>query len=89
MLLAPRLWEYRYTTVKPDDDIDVSPFLLMTSDTPRMGAIAGLGFGLPMSRVYAEYFGGALEITGMHGYGSDVFLRLMKLDANADSSFVH
>jgi C4-dicarboxylate-specific signal transduction histidine kinase len=38
--------------------------------------MAGLGFGLPMTRVYAEYFGGGLEMATMHGYGTDVYLRL-------------
>ncbi|KAI5780847.1 branched-chain alpha-ketoacid dehydrogenase [Geopyxis carbonaria] len=38
-----------------------------------------LGMGLPMSRVYAEYWGGSLEQTSMEGYGTDVFLHIEKL----------
>lgn len=38
-----------------------------------------LGMGLPMSRVYAEYWGGSLEQTTMEGYGADVFLHIEKL----------
>lgn len=33
----------------------------MTSDSHRFGVLAGQGFGLPMSRAYAEYFGGHLH----------------------------
>ncbi|KAL3935376.1 MAG: hypothetical protein SGARI_003003 [Bacillariaceae sp.] len=33
--------------------------------------LAGLGFGLPMSRAYAQYFGGALDIISLEGYGTD------------------
>ncbi|KAJ3033634.1 hypothetical protein HDV00_006009 [Rhizophlyctis rosea] len=34
----------------------------------------GLGLGLPMSKVYAEYWGGMVEISGMEGFGTDVYL---------------
>lgn len=47
--------------------------------TFRFGPMAGLGFGLPMARVYAEYLGGALDMATMHGYGTDVYLRLNHL----------
>lgn len=38
-----------------------------------------LGYGLPMSRLYAEYFGGSLQVMSMHGLGTDVYLRLHNL----------
>jgi pyruvate dehydrogenase kinase 2/3/4 len=38
-----------------------------------------LGMGLPMTRVYAEYWGGSLQHTSMEGYGTDVFLHIEKL----------
>jgi 26S proteasome regulatory subunit T1 len=34
-----------------------------------MGTIAGLGFGLPMSRLYARYFGGSLDLFSLDGWG--------------------
>ncbi|KAG0199361.1 hypothetical protein BGX33_011709 [Mortierella sp. NVP41] len=37
-----------------------------------------LGIGLPMSRVYAEYWGGDLKVFTMHGYGTDAYARLCK-----------
>lgn len=45
-----------------------------------MGTIAGLGYGLPMSRLYAMYFGGNLEFVSLDGWGSDVFVKLRCLD---------
>ncbi|KAH6593449.1 hypothetical protein BASA61_004286 [Batrachochytrium salamandrivorans] len=39
------------------------------------GPIAGLGFGLPMSRIYSKYFGGSLELRTVYGHGTDVFVR--------------
>lgn len=38
-----------------------------------------LGLGLPMCRVYAEYWGGKICQTSLEGYGTDVFLTVEKL----------
>ena len=47
----------------------------LTSRPPNLR----LGVGLPMSRVYAEYWAGSLEIQSMEGYGTDSFLQIPKL----------
>ena len=47
----------------------------LTSRPPNLR----LGMGLPMSRVYAEYWAGSLELHNMEGYGVDVFLQISKL----------
>ena len=57
----PRIWTYLYTT-------SVSPLSLMDdsfegADSPTV--MAGYGVGLPISRLYARYFGGDLNITSM------------------------
>lgn len=38
-----------------------------------------LGMGLPLSRVYAEYWAGSLALHSLEGYGVDVFLQISKL----------
>ena len=86
--LTPKLWEYSYTSISPDDNEEGGFFSAITSDAPRIGVLAGLGFGLPMSRVYAEYFGGSLELVGLYGHGADVYLRLLRLDKHADRLFI-
>ena len=43
-------------------------------------SIGGLGFGLPLSRVHARYFGGDLKLVSMQGYGVDVYLTLKRLE---------
>lgn len=41
-----------------------------------VGTLAGLGYGLPMSRLYAKYFGGSLDLMTMDGWGMSFLLRL-------------
>jgi signal transduction histidine kinase len=86
--MQSKIWDYAYTSIVPDEQENISIFSALTSDAPRMGVLAGLGFGLPMSRVYAEYFGGSLDIVGMHGYGADVYLRLNRLDVHANTLLI-
>ncbi|KAF8897559.1 hypothetical protein BD779DRAFT_386535 [Infundibulicybe gibba] len=38
-----------------------------------------IGIGLPMSNIYANYFGGSLELVSLDGWGTDIYLRLPKL----------
>ncbi|KAG2430280.1 hypothetical protein HXX76_010375 [Chlamydomonas incerta] len=68
-----RIWTYLYTTARsplPEVDID-------TSNMPAV--LAGYGCGLPLSRLYARYFGGDLQIISMEGYGTDAYLHLARL----------
>ncbi|KAL9594346.1 MAG: hypothetical protein Q9219_007082 [cf. Caloplaca sp. 3 TL-2023] len=53
-------------------DDSLSP---LTSRPPNLR----LGVGLPMSRVYAEYWAGSLELHSLEGYGVDAFLQMSKL----------
>ncbi|GAW02240.1 26S proteasome subunit P45 [Lentinula edodes] len=50
-----------------------------------LGTIAGLGYGLPMSRLYAKYFGGSLDLMSLEGWGCDIYLKLRCLDEAGDS----
>ena len=53
-------------------DLSLSSF---TSRPPNLR----LGIGLPMSRIYAEYWAGSLELHSLEGYGVDTFLQISKL----------
>ncbi|KAG8347934.1 putative developmentally regulated phosphoprotein [Trypanosoma vivax] len=60
---------YAYTSMKK------SRLNTCMGDEDNEGAspIAGYGFGLPMSRVYARYFGGDVVLSTMEGYGTCVY----------------
>lgn len=53
----------------------VSSLSSLTSRPPNLR----LGMGLPLSRIYAEYWAGTLELQSLWGYGVDVFLSVSKL----------
>ena len=48
------------------------------SDVPT-GSDDIRGFGLPLCRIYARYFGGELTLKSMEGYGLDAYLYLPRL----------
>lgn len=41
--------------------------------------VAGFGVGLPLSRLYARYFGGDVHLSQMYGHGTDVLINLNRL----------
>ena len=47
-----------------------------TSRIGRTAVMAGYGYGLPMSRVYAQCFGGDIQLQSVEGYGTKVFYYL-------------
>lgn len=76
---VPFVWTYLYTTVKDtpllDPDFSRSDF---------KAPMAGFGYGLPISRLYARYFGGDLKLISMEGYGTDVYLHLNRLSSSSE-----
>ncbi|MQM22185.1 hypothetical protein Taro_055233 [Colocasia esculenta] len=59
----PKIFTYLYSTAKnPLDEYDYRGNNAVT--------MAGYGYGLPISRLYARYFGGDLQIISMEGYGA-------------------
>ncbi|PPJ50082.1 hypothetical protein CBER1_05045 [Cercospora berteroae] len=78
-----KLWEYGFTTFNEDEMMDKisvgggSSGLDTMSGGPAGGSsLAGLGYGLPLGRAYAEYFGGGIAVQSLWGWGTDVYLSL-------------
>lgn len=74
----PQIFSYLFTTATPAFESGLSAFS-STGDHDTDSPLAGLGYGLPISRTYARYFGGDLSIMSMEGYGTDAFLYLCRL----------
>jgi len=77
----PHVFSYAFTTVGSDESGQDSMANQVDFDRisygqeslkSSLGRIAGLGFGLPMARLYCRYFGGNLELVNMHGIGGGV-----------------
>ncbi len=72
-----KVWTYLYTTAPPPEErssysgLDIDP-------------MAGHGYGLPITRLYARYFGGDLQLISMEGYGTDAYLHLNRLGNHAE-----
>ncbi|CAL5395854.1 unnamed protein product [Camellia sinensis] len=62
----PKIFTYLYSTAKNplDEQSDLG--------TTNIATMAGYGYGLPISRLYARYFGGDLQIISMEGYGGNL-----------------
>ncbi|KAF9172477.1 hypothetical protein BGX21_006623 [Mortierella sp. AD011] len=90
------IFDYSFTTVKNENDSDAggdSPYGVdsifkgvsrLAMQAGLGGPIAGLGFGLPLTRIYARYFGGDMQLVSLQGYGCDVFLKLKQIDETLD-----
>ncbi|KAJ1680169.1 [Pyruvate dehydrogenase (acetyl-transferring)] kinase 2, mitochondrial [Spiromyces aspiralis] len=48
-------------------------------DSQSLSPFLSFGFGLPMSRVYARYWGGDISIQSLPGYGVDAYITLPRL----------
>jgi [3-methyl-2-oxobutanoate dehydrogenase (acetyl-transferring)] kinase len=87
------IFKYSFTTmddrsqIKPSDSQGVFGAICQghPNNSPSGGPIAGWGFGLPTSRAYSKYLGGALQVQTMEGLGTDVYLRLRHITGSKES----
>lgn len=72
-----RIFTYLYSTAENPPDLD---------EHNEGVTMAGYGYGIPISRLYARYFGGDLQIISMEGYGMSIlhlYVYVMDIQKNA------
>uniref|UniRef100_A0A3B4ACH8 Protein-serine/threonine kinase n=1 Tax=Periophthalmus magnuspinnatus TaxID=409849 RepID=A0A3B4ACH8_9GOBI len=67
-----RLFTYTYSTA-PKPDIERS----------HAAPLAGYGYGLPISRLYARYFQGDLKLYSLEGFGTDAIIYIRALSTES------
>ncbi|KAF8820274.1 ATPase/histidine kinase/Dna gyrase B/HSP90 domain-containing protein [Cardiosporidium cionae] len=72
--LLEKIWSFGYTTVGKGSSDDSKLFPITDFVVKR--DLAGYGFGLPLSRVFARYFGGDIHLQTCFGIGTDVYISL-------------
>lgn len=82
--ILPNIWAYSFTTFGDEEVRDLSngntdALNAISSAGGDSSSLAGLGYGLPLGRAYAEHFGGGIAVQSMWGWGTDVYLKLRGL----------
>lgn len=83
--VLPKIWSYSFTTFADEEFPGSAPLPAGNSNSGMdalnaisgvgLGSagigssIAGLGYGLPLGRAYAEYFGGGIAVQSLYGWG--------------------
>jgi hypothetical protein len=67
-----KIWKFAHSTA--DEDESNTDFGMIEVSGARIR-----GFGLPLARIYARYFGGELTLKSTEGYGLDAYLHLPRL----------
>ena len=86
-----RIFDYAFTTTPEDEQQDENQggafdTLVKAAHVSAVGgAMSGYGFGLPTTRAYASFLGGALELYSLYGLGTDVYLKLSHINGPKDS----
>jgi pyruvate dehydrogenase kinase 2/3/4 len=84
------LWSYQ-TRAKKGDFVDFGQIQKVPTSIDARASQASqmghrhLGIGLTMSKIYAEYWGGELQIITMDGHGTDAYVRIPRLGTNTEN----
>lgn len=85
--ILEQVFNYSFSTFKKEavNSNVLSEYSKTVNSSETIGSMAGFGFGLPTSRAYAEYLGGSVHLQTMNGLGTDVYIKLKKVDGDKES----
>lgn len=83
-IMHKEAWQYGWTTVTGSDCESTTP----PAKQQLMSELAGFGFGLPLTRLHAQYFGGDVFMQALPGHGTDMYILLTHLREGAKSTEV-
>lgn len=84
------LWSYQ-TRAQKGDFVDFGHVQKLPTSIDARASQASqmghrhLGIGLTLSRIYAEYWGGELQVMTMDGHGTDAYVRIPRLGTNTEN----
>ena len=83
-----KMWTFAHSTLSdamnPSENNDTH-FDEFTGGSVKGKGFNIRGFGLPLARIYARYFGGELTLKSMEGYGVDAYLYLPVLGSACEN----
>ena len=66
-----KMFKYSFTTTNQE---------INQYNQDMMPIMSGLGYGLPLSRLYCRYFGGDLHLIPFDGIGTDAIIYINRLE---------
>merc|ERR1712070_92497 len=72
-----RIWEFGYSV--PAEQAPAGQ-----QNAEMQLRMSGYGVGAPLSRLFARYYGGDLNISSVYGFGTDVSIRFNRLGDHAE-----
>jgi len=90
--MQQQAWQYGWTSVRQETSISSLPqesrIPFDSPPTTELGGrqLAGFGFGLPLTRLHAQYFGGDFFMQALPGHGTDMYLLLNHLKEGSPST---
>lgn len=76
--IEQHIFDYSFTSVeKQEKQSGMGDNVMPGEDVDN---VAGMGYGLPLTKAYVEQFGGRLELQSCYGLGTDVYVELIGPD---------
>lgn len=76
--IEANVFDYSFTSVEAQEKQNGMGDNVMPGEDLAM--VAGMGYGLPLTKAYVEQFGGKLELQSCYGLGTDVYVTLIGPD---------